>query len=247
MKLLTTRQTKLDKSQTHGLDTLTVGLQLSPEREAAAVLSRTDLPSVCSFSGACAALCLRDAGLNKLPTHSVVRATRTALYFDDPDTFFAQLFRELKSAETKAYRLGYTFAIRPNVLSDLPKLAHRIAKQFPGASCYDYTKIPRPHLRQLDNYRLAYSYSERSTKRDITECIKHGVNIAVVFDAVKGSPLPKHCTLAGATLPVIDGDVSDLIYTYPTGVIIGLRFKGSRRRMQDGIDAGWIKQTQQTH
>ena len=241
MQIITTRQYKLDKSVGHGV--LTAGIQLAPAREAAAVLQRPDLPTVCPFSGACAAGCLKYTGMNQLPTHALARAKRTAMYWDNPEAFFAQVIHELRAVERKAERLGLAFAIRPNALQDLPPLADRIAREFPGAHVYDYTKIPSPwtRTRKRPNYTLAYSVSERSTGRQIRACVDHGINCAVVFDTRKGEPLPATYTLAGRTLPVVDGDVSDLVFTYPAGVWIGLRWKGSRARLAEGIAAGWVR------
>jgi len=241
VKLITTKQFKLDKSQSYGV--LTAGIQLSPARESASVLNRPDLPTSCSFAGTCATGCLKYTGMNTMPTHSLARATRTALYWDDPEAFYAQAIKELRAVERKAERLGLDFAIRPNALSDLPQLADRIAEAFPLATVYDYTKIPSPHIRtrRHSNYSLAYSVSERSTDRQISDCIAHGINCAIVFDTPKGAPLPDTYTIAGHTLPVVDGDISDLIYRQPVGVWLGLRWKGSKARLADGLAAGWVR------
>ena len=240
MQIITTKQYKLDKSiGTHGV--LTAGIQLSPAHEAREVLNRPDLRSVCPFSGACEVGCLKFTGMNQMPSHALARAKRTAMYWDDREAFFAQVIRELHAVERKAERLGLAFAIRPNMLQDLPPLAKRIARSFPNAAVYDYTKIPAPWRRTLPNYTLAYSISERSTNRQIHDCVRHGINCAVIFDTPKGEPLPSVYKIACHTLPVIDGDVSDLLYTYPAGVWIGLRWKGSRARLADGLAAGWVR------
>jgi hypothetical protein len=239
--LITTKQYKLDKSRDKGV--LTAGIQLSPAHEARAVLRRPDLRTVCPFSGACEIGCLKFTGMNQMPSHAVARATRTALYWDDREAFFAQVIHELHAVERKARRLELAFAIRPNMLQDLPPLADRIARSFPDAAVYDYTKIPAPwrRTRKLPNYTIAYSVSERSTNRQIHDCVRHGINCAVIFDTPKGEPLPSVYKIACHTLPVIDGDVSDLLYTYPAGVWIGLRWKGSKARLAEGLAAGWVR------
>ena len=239
MKLITTKQFKLSKSEKLGV--ITAGIQLAPANEAATVLGRPDLPSVCAYAGACAHGCLKFAGMNQYPTHAIARATRTALFHDDPDTFYSQAIRELQAVERKALRENMEFAIRPNALSDLPKLAKRIAREFPDAHVYDYTKLPKPWKRTSPNYTLAYSVSERSTDADIQGAIAHGINCAVVLDVRKGEPLPDTYTLAGITLPLIDGDLSDLIYTYTVGVFVGLRWKGSKARLADAVQARWAR------
>jgi hypothetical protein len=242
MQIITTKQYKLDKGiHTHGV--LTAGIQLSPAYEAREVLNRPDLRTVCPFSGACEIGCLKHTGRNQMPSHAVARAKRTALYWDNPTAFYDQVIHELHAVGRKAERMGLAFAIRPNMLQDLPPLADRIARSFPDAAVYDYTKIPAPwrRTRKLANYTIAYSVSERSTNRQIHDCVRHGINCAVIFDTPKGEPLPSTYTLAGHTLPVIDGDVSDLLYTYPVGVWIGLRWKGSRARLAEGLAAGWVR------
>jgi hypothetical protein len=241
MTLITTKQYKFDKSATKGV--ITAGVQLAPATEAATVLNRPDLPSVCAYAGACAHGCLKFSGMNQYPTHALARSKRTALLHDDPDTFYSQVIGELQAVKRKALRENMEFAIRPNALSDLPKLAQRIAREFPDAHVYDYTKLPKPWLRtkKTPNYTLVYSVSERSTDADIQGAIAHGINCAVVLDVRKGEPLPKTYTLAGITLPLIDGDISDLIYTYPIGVFIGLRWKGSKARLAYAVQAKWAR------
>jgi hypothetical protein len=241
MHIITTKQFKLNKSRRQGV--LTAGIQLAPAYEARTVLNRPDLPTVCPFAGACAEGCLKFSGMNQYPTHAIARARRTALYWDNPTAFYGQVIHELHAVERKAERLGLAFAIRPNALQDLPPLGDRIAREFPGAAVYDYTKIPSPwtRTRKRPNYTIAYSVSERSTTRQIRACVDHDVNCALVFDTAKGEPLPDTYTLAGRTLPVVDGDVSDLIYTYTVGVWIGLRWKGSRARLAKGLAAGWVR------
>ena len=239
LNIITTKQYKLNKSASRGV--LTAGIQLAPSTEASTVLGRSDLIDVCSMAGVCKELCLKFTGRNQYPTHALARARRNALLHDDPEAFYAQVIRELRAVERKAMRENMDFAIRPNALSDLPKLAHRIALEFPDANVYDYTKLPKPWMRTRPNYTLAYSVSERSTDADILGAIEHGINCAVVLDVRKGEPLPATYTLAGVTLPVWDGDVSDLIYTYPTGVIIGLRWKGSKARLAVAVKAKFAR------
>jgi hypothetical protein len=239
MKLITTKQYKFDRSATKGV--ITAGIQLAPSNESATVLHRPDLPTVCAYAGACAHGCLKFSGMNQYPTHALARAKRTALLHDDPQEFYSQAIRELKAVERKAALENMEFAIRPNALSDLPKLAQHIAREFPNAHVYDYTKLPKPWIRTTPNYTLAYSVSERSTDADIQGAIAHGINCAIVLDVRKGEPLPETYTLAGITLPLIDGDISDLIYTYPIGVFIGLRWKGSKARLADAVQAKWAR------
>ena len=162
MQIITTKQHKLDKSRDKGV--LTAGIQLSPAHEARAVLNRPDLRTVCPFSGACEVGCLKFTGLNQMSTHALARAKRTALYWDNPTAFYDQVIHELHAVERKAERLGLAFAIRPNMLQDLPPLADRIARAFPNAAIYDFPTRPstiirryRPHGGALGSWQTTPS------------------------------------------------------------------------------------------
>ena len=93
-------------------------------------------------------------------------------------------------------------------------------------------------------YHLTYSASERSTRADIHEALDHGINVAIVFsDVAKGEPLPRTYSIAGRTLPVIDGDLHDLRFKDPVPVIVGLRWKGSRARKDAAVAGAWALPT----
>jgi len=105
-----------------------------------------------------------------------------------------------------------------------------MAREFPEVQFYDYTKIPKPWLRQLPNYSLTFSLSEVNLELAL-DALRHQVNVAVVFDTRKGESLPE--TWHGYR--VIDGDVSDLRFTDPMGVVVGLRAKGRAKRDTSGF------------
>jgi hypothetical protein len=95
---------------------------------------------------------------------------------------------------------------------------------FPDVVFYDYTKVPariRRRALSIPNYRLTFSLAE-SNEDKAREAVAAGLNLSVVFAVRKGQPLPE--TFWG--LPVIDGDVSDLRFTDPSGCVVGLRAKG---------------------
>ena len=240
-KLLTTRQYKLDK----GLDVnvLTAGITLSPANESSQILRRK-LPTTCSMSGACAAGCLKFAGMNQYPTHSIARANRTAYWFDDRASFLAQAIHEYRLVAKKAARENMLAAGRPNLLSDLPNMAQALADALPEIQFYDYTKIPRAWTRTRANYHLTYSASERSTAADIRDHFAHGINVAVVVsDIAKDAPLPATFSLHGITRPAIDGDKDDIRFRDPVGVFVLLRWKGAKARLASAAASGWAKPT----
>jgi len=192
------------------------------------------------MAGDCADWCLKFTGLNQLPTHAIARAKRTALWYDDRETFLAQAITELKAVQRRAQRLNMTAACRPNLLSDLPLLAQSIATAIPSLQCYDYTKLRYPWKRQLANLHLTYSISERSRKSDVVGAFEHGINSSVVVDIKKGDPIPSTFTWQGITKPTIDGDLHDLRFTDQIGVYVLLRFKGSKARLAKAVKSDWL-------
>src|SRR5215813_10521695 len=83
----------------------------------------------------------------------------------------------------------------------------------------------RPWLRQMANYTLTFSRTE-ANEAECFEALAHGVNVAVIFDTKRGRALPS--TYYG--MPVVDGDLTDLRYLDPRGVVIGLRAKGKKAK-----------------
>lgn len=240
-QLLTTRQFKLDKGKFSGV--MTAGITLSPASEAGEVLQRM-LASTCSYSGDCEHGCLKFAGMNQYPTHAVARAKRTAFWYDAQAEFLAQAVKEYKALVVRSEKANMLPAGRPNLLSDLPKMAQAIAARVPGMQFYDYTKIPKAWLRVRANYHLTYSASERSTQADIVGAFEHGINVAVVVsDIKKGEPLPDTYTLHGVKRPTIDGDADDLRFKDPVGVFVLLRWKGSKARLAAAADSGFARPT----
>lgn len=243
MKLLTTAQYKLDKSTGYGI--ATVGINLSPAKEAGTVLKLHTLPSMCPKSGACEKVCLNGTGMNVFPASAYARAQRTAFWVSEPRHFVNQVLKEIDAAHAKAERKGLKFAVRPNLLSDQRKLALLLAKARPEVQFYDYTKIPiTATQRELipGNYDLTFSASERSTPDEWETMLLGGTNVAVVFDTPRGGELPQFWQGPTHEWCVIDGDEHDLRYLDPKGVVVGLRFKRSKALLQESLVAGFVQQ-----
>lgn len=234
--ILTTAQYKLDKSSGRGYKT--VGLNLAPADEASQILG-VKMPTMCAMAGACAAGCLAKTGMNVFPKSIRARAERTKAWIDDPKKFVANVLQELDREEAKATRGGIKFAMRPNLLSDQRKLAIQLATARPGVQFYDYTKLPLGTTQFPVNYHLTYSVSERTTPRVLDSMIASGVNPAIVFDTPRGKPLPGSYTVLGKRMRVIDGDADDLRFLDPVGVVVGLRWKGSKAKLQAAIAGGF--------
>jgi hypothetical protein len=236
IKLLTTRQYKLQKGNKAGYATF--GVQLAPANAAG-------LGTICASAGQCIIGCIGETGLNAFPSHRSARVKRTILYRKFPQAFYDQLQREIDSWKRSQTKAGYELAARPNVLSDQPLMAHTIARLNPDIAVYDYTKLPRPASRRLPNYHLTYSYSEKTTAADLQHCIDNRMNIAVILNLTRNQRMPKFLTLRGRTYPVIDGDKHDLRFKDPSDqtYIVGLRWKLSKdsaERLAAGLAAGLV-------
>ena len=230
---------KLEKSKKLG-GIVTAGLALAPHKRSgrnmcpgAGFCSRT-----CNlwFSGRCVTQSVRNAMLN-----------RAYLLIREPHEFRRQLERELAALERKAAREGATAFVRLNVSSDLD--FSDVAVRFPGIRFYDYTKVRSRVERMISgnwpaNYWLTPSYHERLHWNTVRRYLRHGLNVSVIFDTVyqpqahRIGPLPE----SYRGVPVIDGDTHDLrVPEYDgCGVIVGLRFKGSRRPLGDAIRVGLV-------
>lgn len=179
--------------------------------------------------------CLNTAGqwVNS-PHVQESRRERTRLYFEDREKFMEGLRKSIESLIRQAKKKGLTPAIRINGTSDLPGVARQMAKEFPEVQFYDYTAHRQPWKRTMPNYHITYSRKENNHK-DAMEALKHGIDVAVVFDVKKGEPLPS--TWHG--YPVIDGDKHDLRFLDKEEgkgpFIVGLRAKGKARGK--GVDA----------
>jgi hypothetical protein len=109
-----------------------------------------------------------------------------------------------------------------------------ILAEFPNVVFYDYTKSARRMNAYLDgafpaNYSLTFSRSE-TNGTETAAIMARGGNVAVPFTTKRGEAFP--ATWNGVR--IIDGDVSDLRFTDPHGVVVGLRAKGKARKAVPG-------------
>jgi hypothetical protein len=176
----------------------------------------------------CIKLCLFTAGRGVMRPVKEGRMRKTALFFADPVAFVDMAKADVRKLIARAARVNFIPCVRMNGTSDLPweKLKGSngltLLQEFPNVQFYDYTK--RPNRNVPANYHLTFSRSECNGEQCIVE-LQRGRNVAVVFDTLPGDPLPAYFE----GVRVIDGDVSDLRFLDPTGVIVGLRAKGEAR------------------
>jgi hypothetical protein len=158
------------------------------------------------------------------------RINKTHFMVNDNESFINSLRYDIQALVRKANKANMIPAVRINGTSDLPKLALQMAREFPNVQFYDYTKIPRPYARTLPNYHVTFSLSE-SNVPEALDVLGHGMNVAVVFNRIKGEPLPNEFH----GFKVVDGDISDLRFLDEQGVVVGLRAKGKAKKDTSGF------------
>lgn len=241
MKLLTVGNPKLVKGEAKGF--LSFILHLAPSK----LSGYNTCPNA---SNGCAAACLNTAGRGGIfPAIQEARIRKTRWFFEDRETFMAQLVKDIRAGIKLAHKRNLTPVFRLNGTSDIrweniPVTVTQkgilqipvnvtysnIMEAFPDVAWYDYTKLS--NRRDLPpNYHLTFSRSE-SNEKETLGWLENGGNVAVVFNVKKNAPLPE--TWNGYT--VIDGDETDLRFLDPTNVVVGLRGKGKARNdLHDGF------------
>tara|TARA_R110002012_G_scaffold126217_1_gene278001 strand:- start:387 stop:1082 length:696 start_codon:yes stop_codon:yes gene_type:complete len=183
-------------------------------------------------SKGCIKSCLNTAGRGQMTTVQKSRINKTRYFLKDRAKFLIHLNNEIRRYSKKAIKDGLKLNIRLNGTSDLPferyKLINglNLMENNPDVIFHDYTKIKNRCIQELpDNYKLTFSKSE-SNDDDVKDLLKTNTNIAVVF-----KKLPK--TYLGRK--VVDGDISDLRFKDPKGVIVGLIAKGKAKKDLSGF------------
>ena len=224
MPLLNDGNTKTKKGEAFGW--ITYGMHLAP--------STLSGKNVCpSASAGCAAACLNTAGRGVMRNVQEARINKTKRFFSDRNGFLSELRKEISRALKKAEKKGMEPCFRLNLTSDLPWESLAVINAFPNYQFYDYTKIKSRMLRYLagelpQNYHLTFSRSEDTPDEFVhTICNTHRGNVAVVFNG--------HLPEKWQGLRVIDGDISDLRFRDPRGVIVGLRSKGRGKTDNTGF------------
>jgi hypothetical protein len=227
VKLLSVGNTKTIKGEKRGYRTYI--MHLAP--------SKLSGYNVCPMaSTGCAAACLNTAGRGQFNKVQAARIKKTKWFFEDRDSFMAQLVKDIQAAERDAARHNLIPVIRLNGTSDIRWEIVRTEREikgvltegnimslFPHIRFYDYTKLNRANLPK--NYTLTFSRSE-SNSISVERILETNTNIAVVFGVKKDMPLPKKW----GGRRVIDGDLDDLRFKDPKNVIVGLRGKGRARK-----------------
>lgn len=195
--------------------------------------------NICPFaSKGCAEACLNSAGRGAFSNVQKARQRKTDLFFSDPNLFFSQLLSDLSKINKKAIKESKNIFIRLNGTSDLDfdKLLVRYTGlgllSFGALRFYDYTKDKNKaknfaRYSENDIYRVTYSRKETDQDQEIETLLNYGVNVAVVFS----NDLPN----TYLNFPVVNGDLTDLRFNDPNGVVIGLKAKGKAKKDCSGF------------
>tara|TARA_R100001129_G_scaffold53173_1_gene36567 strand:- start:1578 stop:2324 length:747 start_codon:yes stop_codon:yes gene_type:complete len=187
----------------------------------------------------CSSVCVGYNGFaNIYKSIMKARIRKTKLFFEDRNEFMKLLIKDIQSAIKSSTKKGLIPTFRLNAYSDIKWENIKVIRDgivfdnifeiFPDIKFYDYTKIS--NRITPSNYELTYSYygNKKALNNEI-----NNKNVAIVFDL-----LPKKYK----NKIVIDGDKTDLRLKDNDGknVIVGLKFKGSKKALQNGINEGFV-------
>lgn len=188
--------------------------------------------NVCPNSSVgCQNVCLVTAGRGSMTTVQQARIRKTKLYFEDNSTFMSILNNDITLFNNYCEELKIQGYVRLNGTSDIKWENSLNFKLYPKLRFYDYTKIIGRNIKHIPNYKLTYSRSENTSNEELLISLSEGNNVAVVFDNPPTSYL---------NIPVINGDLNDLRWLDPEGVIVGLKAKGKAIKSTPEEDKGFV-------
>ena len=183
----------------------------------------------------CTEACLTESGHNRIDVKknaiNKARIKKTKLFFEERAFFMAWLVTEIEKAKADAESKGMRFSVRLNGTSDIEPTLFKhngrvIFDLFDDVTFYDYTKVAK-RFRLLDkytNYDLTYSFSGYNMFQCLELLDNNKGRVAMVFE---GKVLP----IQFMGRKVIDGDAYDMRYLDEQGVIVGLKFKKVRNKI----------------
>ncbi len=198
--------------------------------------------NVCPMSTEeCRTACLTESGHNRIDVKknaiNKARIAKTKLFFEQRDFFMSWLIIEITKAKIVADTKGYKFSVRINGTSDISLESFKlngktILEYFPLIQFYDYTKVANRFklMEKYPNYDLTYSFSGYNMLQSMELLQTNKGRVAMVFE---GKVLPK--SFMG--IEVIDGDAYDMRYYDDNNVIVGLKFKKVRNKIDTANNA----------
>src|SRR5210317_1730413 len=217
-------QTKMAKGEAFGYKTAI--LHFAPYN----MSGKNVCPKATKGPGGCVDPCLNTSGRGQMNSVQQARINKTQHYFTNKNGFLWELSKEIQQLKQRAKNQGFKFAVRLNGTSDLAwhrmKLdgGSNLMEIHNDVQFYDYTKVLNYLDHDLKNYHVTFSDSGRNDS-DIAAAVSKGSNVAVVFQ----DKLPKKWL----DKRVINGDLHDLRFKDPGGVIVGLVAKGQGRRINN--------------
>jgi hypothetical protein len=199
----------------------------------------------CPWRGECASVCVLKNGNGMYPKVQLARDVKTQFLAEHPLAFLRLLSDEFDSLR----RMQQHFAngdvetwidlrCRMNVNSDLRwyKIAPWLfTRNDPWIQFYDYTKNPAvltiPKGKPFENYLLVYSVSESTNMKRVATFLNNGGKAVVVTNRKRHAPIFQWAGFA----QVVDGDVTDDLWTHPEGALIDLTAKGKARSLGEGF------------
>jgi hypothetical protein len=238
MKILTVGNPKILKGMEQGY--MTYILHLAP----ASVSGYNTCPKAtvgCKFA------CLNTAGrggmFKKGETTNVIQKARirkTRMFFEVRASVMALIVADIELAIKQSIKTKLIPVIRLNGTSDISWEKYSVVRNgieyrnifaaFPQIQFYDYTKVLGRKVKDIPNYNLTFSAAD-GNDADVTEAIRQGYNIAVVFGIKKTLAMPEFYN----GIPVFNGDESDLRFLDPKGVVVGLYAKGKAKKDISGF------------
>lgn len=177
----------------------------------------------------CRAVCLTDSGRLGLSVSQRAAFVRSYLWQSHRSVFLERFDAEITAfkrncADQPVVRLYGTHD--GDILVDAPD----VVSAHPDVIFNDYTKLDIPTGWVAGNVYRCKSATERTTRERFLNHAMRGLNHAVPFDIPRGEPLPQFFH----GIPVVDGDIDDLRFLDPAGVIVGLRFKVASTKAKRG-------------
>ena len=183
----------------------------------------------------CRTACLTESGHNRIDVKknaiNKARIKKTKLFFEHREFFMGWLVAEISKAKQIATDKGYTFSVRLNGTSDIQPTLFKfngkvIFDIFNEVTFYDYTKVSNRFklLDKYSNYDLTYSFSGYNMLQSLELLSENKGRVAMVFE---GKQLP----ISFMGYKVIDGDAYDMRHLDEKGVIVGLKFKFVRTKI----------------
>lgn len=198
--------------------------------------------TICSMAklAGCMNPCLATAGRGAFLKIQKQRQAKTDFFKADQQAFMLSVAADIWTLERTAAKRGMTPLVRLNGTSDIcyeniaaNQVGMNIFQMFPEVQFYDYTKHPSRNIagKTPGNYDLTYSFSGitpiKITRKGMAN--PDNARVAVVFH--KRSDIPE----TFQSMPVVDGDDTDVRHIEPTGVVVALYSKGRGKKDFSGF------------